>query len=77
MEDLIIATMFIVTVICYTVYKIDCNHVKNRRTISKKVPSREEARPPIPSGTRTVKHKHLTEEEKESLFGKDFRKNRK
>lgn len=29
MEDLIIGTMFIVTVICYTVYKIDCNHVKN------------------------------------------------
>ncbi|MCA2501764.1 MULTISPECIES: hypothetical protein [Staphylococcus] len=27
MEDLIIGAMFIVTVICYTVYKIDCNHV--------------------------------------------------
>jgi hypothetical protein len=31
MEDLIIATMFIVTVICYTVYKIDCNHVNKSK----------------------------------------------
>lgn len=72
MEDLIIGTMFIVTVICYTVYKIDCNHLKNRRTISKKVPSRKEANPPAPPKLKAESGRP-SEETMESLFGKDYK----
>ncbi|MEB7507164.1 hypothetical protein [Staphylococcus xylosus] len=75
MEDLIIATMFIVTVICYTVYKIDCNHVKNRRTISKNVPSRKEANPPAPPKIKTESGRP-SEETMESLFGKDYKEDK-
>lgn len=72
MENLIIATMFIVTVVCYTIYKIDCNHVKNKRTINKKVPSRKEANPPAPPKLKT-KSDRPSEETIESLFGKDYK----
>ncbi|GEQ06996.1 hypothetical protein EKQ61_11155 [Staphylococcus gallinarum] len=100
MEDLIIGTMFIVTVICYTVYKIDCNHVKkNKHGIKEhKVPTSDElkalleqnaknnyptgglrkqsehGKALIPPGTRTIEYEPFTEEEKESLFGKDYKK---
>ncbi|MEY8599921.1 hypothetical protein [Staphylococcus shinii] len=72
MEDLIIGTMFIVTVICYIVYKIHCNHLKNRRTISKKVPSRKEANPPAPPKLKTESGRP-SEDTMESLFDKGYK----
>lgn len=78
MEDLIIGTMFIVTVICYTVYKIDCNHVNKAKNndypIGGLQKQSEQGKALIPPGTRTVEYEPFTEEEKESLFGKDYKK---
>lgn len=72
MEDLIIEAMFIVTVICYTVYKIDCNHVsKDKHGVREhKVPTSDELK-------LLLKHKaeisRPSEETMESLFGKDYK----
>lgn len=75
MEDLIIGAMFIVTVICYTVYKIDCNHVNKRKN---NYPTdgcnnyRSLGKPKISKGER-VPPGRPSEETMESLFGKDYK----
>ncbi|AVQ35784.1 hypothetical protein [Staphylococcus kloosii] len=86
MENLIVGAMFIVTVICYTVYKIDCNHVNkpknnyptgglsNHRSLEK--PKKAKGTK-IPLRSKTVNHERFTEEELMAMFGKDFRKDRK
>lgn len=55
MEDLIIGAMIIVSVVCYTVYKIDCNHMnkpKNDYPTGGFTNYRSIGKPKIPKGER-------------------------
>lgn len=83
MEEILLTIVSIVVVICYTVYKIDCNHVnktKNNYPTGGLSGHRSLEKPKkakgtkIPPGSKTYSHKVPNEETLQAVFGKDYRK---
>lgn len=81
MEEILLTIVSIVVVICYTVYKIDCNHVnkpKNNYPTGGLSGHRSLEKPKkakgtkIPPRSKTVNHERFTEEERIAMFGKDY-----
>ena len=55
MEDILFTIVIIVAIICYTIYKIDCNHVnnpKNSHPTGGFTDYRSLGKPKIPKGER-------------------------
>ena len=80
MEVILFTIVIIVAIICYTIYKIDCNHVnkpKNNYPTGGLSGHRSLEKPKkakgtkIPPRSKTVNHERFTEEERIEMFGKD------
>lgn len=85
MEELIFGLIIITAIICYTVYKIDCNHVNKPENnyptgglekqpehgMIDKVPASDELKALL---KQKAESNRPSEETMKSLFGKDYKK---